>query len=306
MKETESSIDKNGKGEDSTSVEDRLKNLKQRLRTTLAANHGLTSHPDVLEIIQELGTLNPAASAGVVPPSRSHLLVGEWKTLSSPAFPNRIAPKEGEEDIFQYTLGRISFNIFQPNDLVCTIGEIQNPIAALEWDDDDGDNEHEHESDSSNSASAAPRSIKKMTYPIFFPLTIHTPKGDLDAVMKMDGEAYPSSDDRIAVRFDAGTLCPGSKILSSPEKMGLWKDTFAGAYTKADSERGYIAGFFRYIIEKVMSVTFPSDEAAIANNNTFRYEMKRPPKGFLDIIYLDDEFRITKGNRGSYVVVERT
>lgn len=123
--------------------------------------------------------------------------------------------------------------------------------------------------------------------------------------MNTDGEAYPSSDDRIAVRFGAGTLRPGSNIVSSPDKMELWKETFAGAYAKADSERGYMAGFFRYIIERAMSVTFPSDEASIANNNAFRFEMKRPPKGFLDIIYLDDELRITKGSRGSYVVVER-
>jgi len=323
-------------------IEERIKDAKQRLRKVLSLNHGVTSHPDVLAVIQELASMNPTVVATdtdtatatadendsstststaankvtQIPPSRSPLLIGKWKTISSPAFPNRIPPEEGKEDIFQYTLGRISFNIFQPNDLICTLGQILSPIDVLEWDDetedqdeDEGKGEGSQESKTAESSAKEEPvrvcSVKRMTYPVIFPMTIHTPKGDLDAVMKMEGEAHASTDERIKVRFDAGTLSPSPELVSSPEKMELWKETFAGAYAKADSERGYISGLFRYAIQKVLSVTFPTDESAAASNNSFRYEMKRAPKGFLDVIYLDNDLRITRGNRGSYVVVER-
>lgn len=36
------------------------------------------------------------------------------------------------------------------------------------------------------------------------------------------------------------------------------------------------------------------------------YEMKRSPKGSLDILYLDDEMRVTRGNRGALTIVSRS
>ena len=35
------------------------------------------------------------------------------------------------------------------------------------------------------------------------------------------------------------------------------------------------------------------------------FAMKRSPKGSLEIIYLDEELRITRGNKGTVVVCER-
>lgn len=36
------------------------------------------------------------------------------------------------------------------------------------------------------------------------------------------------------------------------------------------------------------------------------YEMKRPPSGyFLDILYIDDEMRASRGNAGSLVITAR-
>lgn len=36
------------------------------------------------------------------------------------------------------------------------------------------------------------------------------------------------------------------------------------------------------------------------------YQMKRPPSGFLDILYVDEEMRATRGNAGSLVITART
>ena len=40
-------------------------------------------------------------------------------------------------------------------------------------------------------------------------------------------------------------------------------------------------------------------------NNSINYSIQRPPTGFLDILFLDNTMRITKGNKNSIVVVER-
>ena len=35
------------------------------------------------------------------------------------------------------------------------------------------------------------------------------------------------------------------------------------------------------------------------------FEMKRCPHGYIDVLYLDEDLRITRGNRGTIVIVER-
>lgn len=35
------------------------------------------------------------------------------------------------------------------------------------------------------------------------------------------------------------------------------------------------------------------------------YEMKRPPKAYMDILYIDEELRVTRGSKGSVVVTIR-
>lgn len=292
-----------------TPIEENIKDAKQRLRKALSANCGVID-ADVRKVIKELAAMNPtASSAAEVPATRSPLLIGKWKSISSLEFPNRIfTPEKGKEDIFRHTLGAVSFEIFQPSNLVCTVGQLQSPIDVLEWDesgDECSETESESESETEGAQSPTLRSVKKMTYPCIVPITIHTPKGDLNAVMRVNGEAYASTDKRIVVHLDAGTLSPSSELVTCPEKMELWKETFAGAYSKAERERSYMSRLFRNKVLKLFGVTFPSDELAAESNYIFRCEVKRPPKAFVDMIYLDDDLRITKDYRGTYLVAER-
>merc|ERR1712048_1005314 len=49
---------------------------------------------------------------------KSELRYGDWKILSAPEFPNKI---ENDENECRYTLGRLSFNMFEPKNTVCTL-----------------------------------------------------------------------------------------------------------------------------------------------------------------------------------------
>ena len=52
-------------------------------------------------------------------------------------------------------------------------------------------------------------------------------------------------------------------------------------------------------------MTFPDDEEmAQSQDHSVHFEMKRAPRGHLDVLYLSDTTRVTKGNRGTLVVVE--
>ena len=52
-------------------------------------------------------------------------------------------------------------------------------------------------------------------------------------------------------------------------------------------------------------MTFPDDEEMEqSRDHSVHFEMKRAPKGHMDVLYLSDNTRITQGNRGTLVVVE--
>lgn len=52
-------------------------------------------------------------------------------------------------------------------------------------------------------------------------------------------------------------------------------------------------------------MTFPDDdELQRTRDHSVHFDMKRAPRGHMDVLYLSDNTRITRGNRGTLVVVE--
>ena len=96
---------------------------------------------------------------------------------------------------------------------------------------------------------------------------------------------------------------PTEEVLNDESKLELWSRTFEGAYKQADKERSYFGWAFQFLIKILLGLTYPTD--ATLSKHSFRFEMKRSPVGYLDVLYLDNDLRITKGNRGTVVVVER-
>ena len=216
-------------------------------------------------------------------PARSPLFLGDWRILSAPNFPNRIINNEDKDTSFQYTLGRISFNMFQPKHLVVTICHPENGVLNVVHK---SDNLHHLEYED------------VATYQLVMNIIIHTDNGDLPAEVFMEGHCFPESDIRMKVGFTSGTLRKGPSIDKDEKLTQLWDDTFRDAYAKADEERGYMESFLQWTIKKMMKITFPTDES-------MRYEMKRVIHGYFDILFLDEDMRITKGNRGSIVITTR-
>jgi PAP_fibrillin len=262
--------------------------LKAKVKSLLAKYNGCTKNSEVVDAINQLAELNPSTKGC----ARLEEFPGEFYTLTAPNFPGRIKPPPHDDSVVQYTLGRLSFNIFQPNKLVCTLRSVRNPVKPTSRFTKDGQ--------------------RIFTYHFVLDITIHSPDGhDLPATMINEAECYesPDFDNRLLVSFTGGTLLPAKELVSDPSLLKLWSKTFEGAYRRADSERSYLGWFVHYIVKLLLGLTFPSDDDS--NNeavvkNSFHFGMQRSPVGYFDVLYLDGDLRITRGNRGTIVVVERS
>ena len=271
----------------------RARSIKRVVKTLMKRHGGSTQHPRVNKILQKLETLNPTEQ-----PAQSDLLLGDFVAHSSPDFPGRVRRcgknkgRAGEEEVVQYTLGRLSFGIFQPCNLVCTVRAVRNSIEVCD------DKELQEECGGRRSYD----------YPIIMDLTIHAPEGDLQAEIRHEAVCYemPDNKKRLGVTFLGGSLTPGYQVRSNPELMEQWKKTFTNAYKKADEERSYFGRVLLGMVKWWFKLSSPTDEDAEKSQfHSVRYEMKRRPKGHIDVLYLDEELRVTRGNRGTLIVVER-
>ena len=260
--------------------------LKSELKALLAASKGCPKEETITDIIAKLSERDPCPKGF----AKLDCFPGDFAALSIPNFPGRIKPaKKNEEDIAKYTLGRLSFNIFQPNELVCTVRSIQNQMHRISSDDD----------------------AAVFSYNFVCDLIIHTPEGDLEATLinKAFCRENENRDNRMSVTFTGGCLIPGNENTSyDPNMLGLWEKTFAKAYERATKERTLMGWIYHYCLVLFLGLTMPKDAtqwASSRNEHSFHFDIKRPPKGFFDVLYLDDDVRITKGNRGTITVVER-
>ena len=130
----------------------------------------------------------------------------------------------------------------------------------------------------------------------------------LPCLVSHDAVCYecPNHPHRMKVIFKGSTLMPSGIVLNDPTLLQVWMDTFEGAYHRAALERNILGKALRGFLTWWFQVThLPSDEEMkSASDKRVHFEMKRCPKGYLDILYMSDTTRITRGNRGTIVVVE--
>eukprot|EP00968_Pinguiococcus_pyrenoidosus_P008924 scaffold667_cov262-Pinguiococcus_pyrenoidosus.AAC.5 len=241
---------------------------KQALKEALVANGGQTKTPEVTELLEKLSELNPTKDAAAY----SEFMEGHWKVLSAPDFPRSL--EQDEDGRYRYTLGQMSFNMYRPLDLVCTVQDMWQPIRTPRTGEDNRGYEY--------------------SFAVDVKLLAKCEKGNpLEAHMVNEGYCGPSEEDpnRLNVIFTKGYMrpCPGVNMKS-------WRETFGGEMKLRKRDR--LSLFFG----KLFMGLVPT---GMENDGTLFYEVQRPPAGYLDILFLDDTMRVTRGNKGSIVVVER-
>ena len=234
---------------------------KMSLRSALADNGGNSKAPAVVAAVEALAALCPTRA-----PARNPALIGEWQQINAPEYSGGSQNADGS---FQYTLGRLSFGIFEPKDLMCIVGPILNPLKE--------------------SADGG-----VIEYEIQIPFCIQRDIGpNLDALLVNFATCYAESDTRLSVSFSGGILRPDG--CDRP----AWREVFGPALAAKPGKRVRVVN---WLMKGMMGLIKPNK---LDDDDAMSYQMTKAPKGYLDVLYLDDELRITRGNRGSLVVCER-
>ncbi len=242
---------------------------KANLKAVLKKHQGNTKHAAVINAIDELVKLNPTNA----PAYNSELRNGDWLMINAPSFPGGQRQADGS---MVYSLGRMSFGMFQPQDLLVQIDHVRQPILPI-------------------------ANTTQYTHDIIAEFTIV--KADmppLSGIVKNLGVCEPNGNDTLRVQFTGGTLEP-----QATTNLDDWKAIFGDQPTEAQSARPkplkqkLMNGFLRLMFGLVGPR--PMDTAT----GIVTYAMQRSPKGNLQLLYLDDELRITKGEKGTVLICER-
>lgn len=239
--------------------------LKGALREALATYNGDPRHPVVAETIERLTRLNPTPT----PARNSNLLEGNWQLISAPIFPGGTQLADGH---YSYTLGRLAFNLFQPKDLPVIIEQVFQPVLPI---------------------GEGPQS----THDIVVNFTIASPPlPPLEGIVRNLGVCQPASDTTLQVQFTGGVLEPAAGT-----DLKQWKEIFEKPDPPASRS---IKEWLQHQLLKVMFGVVPPKELA-ADTGRVEFQLKRSPKGTLSVLYLDEELRITKGQRETVLICER-
>lgn len=238
---------------------------KTRLREALVACGGDTKHETVAAAIAKLALLNPTAA-----PARNEALMdGQWLLISAPNFPNGERQADGT---YVYTLGRLAFNLFQPTSLKVAIARVLHPIVPV-------------------------GKGQQRAYDFIVEFTTadqNTPT--LQGIVRNFGVCEPTADNILQVQFTGGTLAPQEQT-----EMEVWQAVF-GEQSKP-ATRGFKEKLMLAVSRMMFGLVPP--EGMDRKTGRVSFKMQRSAKGKVEVLYLDEELRITRGNRGTVVVCER-
>lgn len=107
---------------------------------------------------------------------------------------------------------------------------------------------------------------------------------------------------RLLVRFCSGRIEPGDS-----QDLEAWRKVIGLSGFSNNHEETTKKPMRKKAINLMLKLAFgfkpPAKEPG--SRGELSYEMTRSPKGWFDILYLDEDMRVTRGNRGSIVVVTR-
>ncbi len=193
---------------------------------------------------------------------------GNWLLINAPNFPGGQRLENGTH---LYSLGRIAFNMFQPKDLLIKIDRVMQPILPI------------------------PHSSQR-THDIQVEFTTVNEAIPLQGIVNNLGVCEPSTDDTIQVQFTGGNLAPKLET-----DLQAWKATFGNQSNLSQStlKEKLMNLFLKWMFGLTAPKGMNQDTGEVA------FTMKRSPKGKLQILYLDESLRITKGEKGTVLVCER-
>lgn len=243
--------------------------VRESFLNVLAEKGGDWRDPAVTAELPALEAASPTAD----PALSGTYLDANWVQVTRPDY-----NYGGNKGSTQYTLGALSFNMFEPSDMKVNVEQTTQLVAPNE----DGTREWD--------ISLLITCVDER-YPPF--------KANITTFGKIQpGRDKEGKNRRLEVWFTEGQLKPAEGTDDAFLKQ--WLDTFRTAQKKKKRTLGSMLknGLLRLMI----GLKLPD---SVADDGTISFKMDRPPHGYTDILYIDDKLRVTRGNRGSIVAVTR-
>mmetsp|Transcript_20437 Transcript_20437/g.31207 ORF Transcript_20437/g.31207 Transcript_20437/m.31207 type:complete len:369 (+) Transcript_20437:527-1633(+) len=284
---------------------------KAHLLTVLKAADGEPNDRHVIEAARRLAREDRASQQlynnDIVPPS-TRCAIGTWKALTRAHFPGTLGPDPDCSGAYLYTLGRMSFGLFAPADVIISVlGSCQNIIQPLP----------KHERINLMMPPAVAQAAKNdkrgiadhiRKYQIKVRFTVKDERGQgLQGIITTYGYCAPASqtekaDDashRLSVWFVGGDL--SHDPFTSPEQENLWSELFGTQAQHDHLHRGVFSKATLWFISAALGIKLDP----IDNSGYQSYSVQRPVLGYMDILYADEDFRVTRGNRNTLFVLKR-
>ncbi|WP_013322584.1 PAP/fibrillin family protein [Gloeothece verrucosa] len=239
--------------------------LKTELREALATYGGNTKHEVVINAIEKLQAVNPTTA----PSRNNNLLDGNWLLISAPNFPGGELLEHGK---YSYTLGRLAFNMFQPVKLKLVIDRVLQPVFPV-----------------NNGQQRSHDIIVEFT-------TIEDNLPEIKGIVHNFGICEPKTDSSLQVQFTGSMMKPQEQ-----QNLDVWKSLFNQQSKSSNKSWKEKVGA---VMAKIMFGLVPPEQMN-PKTGEVSFSMRRPPKGSLDIIYVDEELRITRGEKGTVLVCQR-
>mmetsp|Transcript_10060 Transcript_10060/g.25950 ORF Transcript_10060/g.25950 Transcript_10060/m.25950 type:complete len:324 (-) Transcript_10060:104-1075(-) len=249
-----------------------VKQAKDDFTSVLRSARGDTGDEEVQRKLKKLGEM---CAEGVS--ADTSRLCGDFSIITSPDFPDCLGYDSNGNP--QYTLGRMSFGMFEPKSTKCSILDIDNVVSDLGG--------------------------KRFSYDvnvIFEVADDADGAAGIQGLMSTTGSCELSEDagdergGRLNVTFTGGTISPRDTT-----DLAAWNSVFGESSIQPP---GIMDKVGAWIMGAVLGIDKPLGGGDMTTG-VQRFSMNRAPQGWLDVIFMDDELRVTRGNRGSIVAVQR-
>ena len=233
---------------------------------------------------------------------------GMWLTLSKPNFFGNLGQNDNGDPM--YTLGRMSFDMFSPTNLICSLQGNFNRIEIVSGEDRKA------------MLEAVPKKLREevesgktvlRTYHVVTAFTIESPMAafpnapnkdvirPIKGIMTTYGYSLPDPDvpNRHSIWFTGGRIEPNNDV----SDVLSWKKFF----TLHPPKHSFTEKAKLLAVKLLMGATIP--EEVDPEDGSMNYVFTRPLGGhgmaYVDVIFMDESLRIVRGQRGTIFVFSR-
>mmetsp|Transcript_15043 Transcript_15043/g.31023 ORF Transcript_15043/g.31023 Transcript_15043/m.31023 type:complete len:391 (-) Transcript_15043:87-1259(-) len=218
---------------------------------------------------------------------------GDWLLETLPTFPGLLGYNEDGDAL--YTMGRLTYNMIQPGNAVCSVQRMTQHIAPLDLQTTSL-NDLAIPASLRLEVAQDPSQLRVVRNDVHFTVE----ENGVQGVLQMDGFTIPNPNEpnRYSIWFTGGR-CYAAPGQDTAQK---WRQVFGTELPQLNQWEQ-----FQLWMAKVLMGAEPSQ--GLQQDGSLSYVLKKPIGGhdsaYQQVLYLDDSYRVTVGNKGSIVVVSR-